>query len=225
MKKTLAILLATATVLGLSACGSSDTAESGAATEAEGTATETEAAAEGDAAEGGEAGDSAAAGDTVLKVVQPYDPGTFEPGNNDEQSYNRIMLQIYDTLTRFDENGGLQPWLAESWEMVDETHWQFNLRQGVKFSDGSDFTANDVLFTLQHAKETNLPNAVFNMVNIDECSVVDDNTIIIGLEYPCMTFPNHMANNQCVIGSKAAYEEFGGDYLNGAAVGTEHTSL
>ena len=220
MKKTLAILLATATVLGLSACGSSDTAESGAATEAEGTATETEAAAEGDAAEEGEAGDSAAAGDTVLKVVQPYDPGTFEPGNNDEQSYNRIMLQIYDTLTRFDQNGELQPWLAESWEMVDETHWQFNLRQGVKFSDGSDFTANDVLFTLQHAKETNLPNAVFNMVNIDECSVVDDNTIIIGLEYPCMTFPNHMANNQCVIGSKAAYEEFEGDYLNGAAVGT-----
>ncbi len=89
MKKTLAILLATATVLGLSACGSSDTAESGAATEAEGTATETEAAAEGDAAEGGEAGDSAAAGDTVLKVVQPYDPGTFEPGNSEARQLTR----------------------------------------------------------------------------------------------------------------------------------------
>ena len=50
----------------------------------------------------------------VLKVVQPMDPGTFEPGNNDEQSYERIMLQIYDTLIRFDADGKLQPWLAES---------------------------------------------------------------------------------------------------------------
>ena len=176
-------------------------------------------AAEGEASEA-EGETAAASGGQVLKVVQPYDPGTFEPGNNDEQSYNRIMVQIYDTLTRFDENGELQPWLAESWEMVDETHWQFNLRQGVKFSDGSDFTANDVFFTLQHAKEGNLPNAHYNMINIDECSVVDDYTIIIGLDYPCVTLPNHMANGQCVIGSKAAYEEFGGDYLNGAAVGT-----
>ena len=215
MRKTLAMLLAASMVFGLAACGSSDTTtEEGAATEAAGEAAEGEEASE---AEGGSA---AASGDQVLKVVQPYDPGTFEPGNNDEQSYNRIMVQIYDTLTRFDENGELQPWLAESWEMVDETHWQFNLRQGVKFSDGSDFTANDVLFTLQHAKEGNLPNAHYNMINIDECSVVDDYTIIIGLDYPCVTLPNHMANGQCVIGSKAAYEEFGGDYLNGAAVGT-----
>lgn len=158
--------------------------------------------------------------DQVLRVVQPYDPGTFEPGNNDEQSYNRIMVQIYDTLTRFDKNGELIPWLAESWEMIDDTHWQFNLKKDVKFSDGSDFTAEDVIWTLQYEIENNIPNSHFNMIDINECSVIDDTTCIIGLKYPCVTLPNHLANSQCVIGCKSAYESSGGDYLGGAVVGT-----
>ncbi len=162
----------------------------------------------------------AAQGDQVLRVVQPNDPGTFEPGRTDEQSYQRIVQQIYDTLTRFDQNGEVVPSLAESWEMLDETHWQFNLREGVKFSDGSDFTANDVLFTIRHNIEENLPNAHYNMIDIDNCTAEDDHTVILALKYPCVTLPNHLANGQCVIASEKAYEEFGGDYINGAAVGT-----
>ena len=219
MKKQLAMLLTAAVVMGLSACGSSDTAteSSAAGAESAGTA-ETEAAGDAEASESGS--DTAAQGDQVLRVVQPNDPGTFEPGRTDEQSYQRIVQQIYDTLTRFDQNGEVVPSLAESWEMLDETHWQFNLREGVKFSDGSDFTANDVLFTIRHNIEENLPNAHYNMIDIDNCTAEDDHTVILALKYPCVTLPNHLANGQCVIVSEKAYEEFGGDYINGAAVGT-----
>lgn len=219
MKKQLAMLLTAAVVMGLSACGSSDTAteSSAAGAESAGTA-ETEAAGDAEASES--ESDTAAQGDQVLRVVQPNDPGTFEPGRTDEQSYQRIVQQIYDTLTRFDQNGEVVPSLAESWEMLDETHWQFNLREGVKFSDGSDFTANDVLFTIRHNIEENLPNAHYNMIDIDNCTAEDDHTVILALKYPCVTLPNHLANGQCVIASEKAYEEFGGDYINGAAVGT-----
>ena len=219
MKKQLAMLLTAAVVMGLSACGSSDTAteSSAAGAESAGTA-ETEAAGDAEASESGS--DTAAQGYQVLRVVQPNDPGTFEPGRTDEQSYQRIVQQIYDTLTRFDQNGEVVPSLAESWEMLDETHWQFNLREGVKFSDGSDFTANDVLFTIRHNIEENLPNAHYNMIDIDNCTAEDDHTVILALKYPCVTLPNHLANGQCVIASEKAYEEFGGDYINGAAVGT-----
>ena len=219
MKKQLAMLLTAAVVMGLSACGSSDTAteSSAAGAESAGTA-ETEAAGDAEASESGS--DTAAQGDQVLRVVPPNDPGTFEPGRTDEQSYQRIVQQIYDTLTRFDQNGEVVPSLAESWEMLDETHWQFNLREGVKFSDGSDFTANDVLFTIRHNIEENLPNAHYNMIDIDNCTAEDDHTVILALKYPCVTLPNHLANGQCVIASEKAYEEFGGDYINGAAVGT-----
>ena len=219
MKKQLAMLLTAAVVMGLSACGSSDTATESSAAGAESAETaETEAAGDAEASDSGT--DTAAQGDQVLRVVQPNDPGTFEPGRTDEQSYQRIVQQIYDTLTRFDENGEVVPSLAESWEMLDETHWQFNLREGVKFSDGSDFTANDVLFTIRHNIEENLPNAHYNMIDIDNCTAEDDHTVILALKYPCVTLPNHLANGQCVIASEKAYEEFGGDYINGAAVGT-----
>ena len=156
----------------------------------------------------------------VLKVVQPMDPGTFEPGNNDEQSYERIMLQIYDTLIRFDADGKLQPWLAESWEWDDDTHLRVKLKDGIKFSDGSDFTAEDVIWTITHSIENGLPNAHFNMIDPSECSVIDETTCIIGTKYACATLPNHLANGQCVIGSKKAYEESGGNYLGGAVIGT-----
>ena len=98
MRKTLAMLLAASCIFGLTACGGSGSSDN-----ASGNASGSEAAATG------------ATGDTsTLKVIQTLDPGTFEPGNNDEQSYGRILVQIYDTLTRFDANGELQPWLAES---------------------------------------------------------------------------------------------------------------
>ena len=202
MRKTLAMVLAASCVFGLAACGGSgsDNTTSGES--------------------GAETSTEASSDDGVLKVIQPLDPGTFEPGNNDEQSYERIMLQIYDTLTRFDKDGNLQPWLADSWEWDDPTHLRVHLKEGIKFSDGSDFTAEDVIWTITRSIENNLPNAHFNMIDPAECSVVDDTTCIIGTKYACATLPNHLANGQCVIGSKKAYEESNGDYLGGAVVGT-----
>ncbi len=204
MRKTLAMLLTASCILGLTACGGSGSSDG-----ASGNASGSEAAATG------ESGDT-----STLRVIQTLDPGTFEPGNNDEQSYGRILVQIYDTLTRFDSNGELQPWLAESWEWDDELHLRIKLREGVKFSDGSDFTAEDVVWTITREIENNIPNAHFNMIDPAECTVVDDTTCIIGLKYACATLPNHFANAQCVIGCKKAYDENDGDYLGGAVVGT-----
>ena len=201
MRKALAMVLAASCVFGLAACGGSGSEN---ASGEAGTQTTTEASGDAD----------------TLRVIQAVDPGTFEPGNNDEQSYQRILLQIYDTLTRFDADGNLQPWLAESWEWDDDTHLRVKLKEGIKFSDGSDFTAEDVIWTITRSIENNLPNAHYNMIDPAECSVVDDTTCIIGTKYACATLPNHLANGQCVIGSKKAYEENNGDYLGGAVVGT-----
>ena len=97
MKKILSLAMALVMALSLAACsGGGGGADSG------------------DAAGGGGVADS---GDpNVLKVIQNFDPGTFQVSNNDEQGYNRIVRQIYETLFMFDENGELQPWLAESYE-------------------------------------------------------------------------------------------------------------
>lgn len=58
----------------------------------------------------------------------------------------------HDTLFRFDdETGELLPWLCESWE-IDGATWTMKLREGVKFHDGSEFTAEDVVFTFERGK-------------------------------------------------------------------------
>lgn len=54
---------------------------------------------------------------------------------------------IYETLAGYDGNLKLTPLLAESWENPEPTKWVFKLRKGVKFHDGSPFTADDVIFS------------------------------------------------------------------------------
>ncbi len=171
---------------------------------------------------GDDGGNSTADADdpNTLKVVQPDDPGVFQPGNNDDQDFNRLMRQMYETLFYMDENGEVQPWLATGYEWEDDTHFKVTLRDDVKFSDGSDFTAEDVIWTITYAIESALPNSHYNLVDAAECSVVDDYTCIIGLKQPCMTFAAHLCLPECGIASKAAFEAGNGDYLGASAIGT-----
>src|SRR5262245_12819898 len=54
---------------------------------------------------------------------------------------NSLLRHIFDRLTHQDENQAVIPRLAQSWRNIDDSTWEFKLRPGVKFSDGSDFTA------------------------------------------------------------------------------------
>src|SRR5215470_15865644 len=62
-----------------------------------------------------------------------------------------VSRHFFDPLILQDEEQRLIPGLAESWRGVDATTWEFSLRRGVKFHDGSDFVAADVAYTLDRA--------------------------------------------------------------------------
>lgn len=59
---------------------------------------------------------------------------------------NSLLKHVFDRLTDQDETQRLKPGLATSWKTINDTIWEFKLRPGVKFTDGSDFT-NDVIYT------------------------------------------------------------------------------
>lgn len=65
--------------------------------------------------------------------------------------------QIFDRLVHNDRNNQLQPALAVSWRALDATTWEIKLRDKVKFHDGGDFTAEDVVFSFERAR--NVPNS------------------------------------------------------------------
>ena len=80
------------------------------------------------------------------------DPLFSRTGNNESTSED-----IFDRLVENDANNQLHPALAISWKAVNPTTWEIKLREGVKFHDGGDFSAEDVVFSLERSR--NVPNS------------------------------------------------------------------
>src|SRR5271165_4071793 len=74
-----------------------------------------------------------------LKSVDPY--------QINESFSLSVNSAVYEGLVRRGPDMKIQPCLATSWEVLDPLHWRFHLRKGVKFDEGQDFTADDVVFS------------------------------------------------------------------------------
>jgi peptide/nickel transport system substrate-binding protein len=75
------------------------------------------------------------------------DAGAMDPDTRQEAVQLSFLSNIYETLARWDRTMKLEPSLAASWEQPSPTVWRFHLRPGVKWQDGSPFTADDVVFS------------------------------------------------------------------------------
>ena len=89
-----------------------------------------------------------------LTVGLTSDAVNLDPQAGEELSSNILFYHIYDPLVRRNADLSFGPGLAESWELKDDTTWVFKLRQGVKFHNGEDFKASDVVFTLDRLKKS-----------------------------------------------------------------------
>ena len=96
---------------------------------------------------------AAVAADAVtLRWAGRGDMQTTDPHSQNEGLTNNINSLIYEFLVDRDKELGLRPALAESWTQVNPTTWRFKLRPGVRFHDGTPFTADDVVFSYERAK-------------------------------------------------------------------------
>ncbi|HEX2115322.1 MAG TPA: ABC transporter substrate-binding protein [Alphaproteobacteria bacterium] len=126
----------------------------------------------------------------LASAVTAIDPHFHFTGANMSMSRH-----FFDPLILQDEERRLRPGLAVSWRAIDPTTWEFRLRTGVKFHDGSDFTAEDVRYTLWRA--INVPNnpGSFEVYirNVKEAIVVDSHTIRLKTERPYPQLPADMS--------------------------------
>ena len=92
---------------------------------------------------------------------------------------NSLLSHVFERLIENDEKQNLIPGLAESWKAINDTTWEFKLRKGVKWHDGSPFTADDVVFTF--ARAGNVPNSPspFIVAKGKTVTKVDDHTVHI----------------------------------------------
>ncbi|UCG96548.1 MAG: ABC transporter substrate-binding protein [Burkholderiales bacterium] len=91
----------------------------------------------------------------TLRWASQGDPQTADPYSQNEGLTNMFSQSVHDMLVMRDNALRLVPGLAVSWQQVNDTTWRFNLRKGVKFHDGSPFTADDVVFSYERAQHPN----------------------------------------------------------------------
>jgi peptide/nickel transport system substrate-binding protein len=87
----------------------------------------------------------------TFKVADQGDALSMDPHSLNESLQLSFTGNIYEPLVARDKKLGLIPGLATAWKQTDPTTWRFDLRKGVKFHDGTDFTADDVIFSWKRA--------------------------------------------------------------------------
>jgi len=138
-------------------------------------------------------GVSAVTADAVtLRWAGRGDMQTTDPHSQNEGLTNNINALIYEFLVQRDKNLGLVPGLAESWTQVNPTTWRFKLRSGVKFHDGTPFTADDVVFSYERAKsDTSQLRAYANFAGTPK--KIDDLTVEFTTNGPNPIMLEHVA--------------------------------
>ena len=118
-------------------------------------------------------------------------PESIDPHFTATGTHAEALKHVFDTLVWSGDDLSLEPRLAESWRAVNDTTWEFKLRRGVKFHDGSDFTANDVKFSIERIPAVSGPNPTTIYIRrVKEVKIVDPYTVQVITDGPAPTLPN-----------------------------------
>lgn len=133
-------------------------------------------------------------GDLVLAVLS--DASSLDPAGSNDVPSSVVQANIYETLVNRDDDNNIVEGLAEKWEAIDDTTYEFTLRQGVTFHDGEPFTADAVKANLERILDPDVASPryfLFEMVT--DVIVKDDHTIQIKTEYPFAPLLAHLSHN------------------------------
>jgi peptide/nickel transport system substrate-binding protein len=127
---------------------------------------------------------------------------------------------IFDGLTFVTDTGDVQPYLATAWEQVDALTWRFKLREGVTFSNGAAFTADAVVFAIQHLTR---PGAVVDviareLVGVKSAEAENAHSVLIKTSRPEPLLP--AALEQLLIVEPGQFQKLGQDGFAAAPIGT-----
>ncbi|UCI33858.1 ABC transporter substrate-binding protein [Mesorhizobium sp. B4-1-4] len=145
---------------------------------------------------------SAFAARTDLVIGIPLEPPHLDPTAGAAAAIREVTYaNVFEGLTRIGPNSEVLPDLAESWTVSDDGKvYTFKLHTGVKFHDGTDFSADDVKFSLDRARAENSINAQKQLfAAIDKVEVVDPATVKVTLTHPQGSFLYNMGWGDAVI--------------------------
>jgi peptide/nickel transport system substrate-binding protein len=167
----------------------------------------------------------------MAQDAQPVRGGTFvtlsqdsiealSPEDTGETAQWAAIVQMFDGLYNINENYELEPVLADSYEpSADGKTYTFKLKSGVKFHNGDDFTADDVVYTYEWIMdEANASTRIANFELVDKVEAPDPQTVVVTLKEADVTFMVNVATT--LIYPAAYHKETGEDAFKGKPVGT-----
>ena len=127
----------------------------------------------------------------TLRWASQGDPQTMDPHSQNESMTNMMNGQVYEKLVNRDKQLGIVPALATEWQQVSPTLWRFKLRPNVRFHDGTPFTADDVVFSMERGAA---PTSTINQyaTAVGKPRKVDDLTVEFQLAAPNPIFLQHL---------------------------------
>ena len=213
-KRFLALALVASMCVSLAACGNSGSkGTTGAAESSSAAASETTASgqteAEGDPVKGG-----------TLTISLSASPSKLDPIHYSGVYESQIIKNVCDTLIDYNKDlSEYVPSLATDWTVSDDgMTYVFNIRQGVKFHDGSDLTVEDVKWSLDRAIASNYVNYIVNF--IESVEITGDNTIVIHCAEPYAPILNNLSMPFSAIVPKAYIEANGDEYFSQHPIGS-----
>lgn len=154
-------------------------------------------------------------GKSKIIIAQASDALVLDPQQQNEGPTNSVLINLYDGLVNMKPDMSIEEGLATSWEQKDDLTWVFHLREGVKFHNGKDFTADDVIFTIERCRDQLLSNFV---AMIDEVEKIDEYTVQMKTVKPYAILLEDLA--KVFIISKDYVTEVGDEEFNLNPVGT-----
>ena len=142
----------------------------------------------------------------VFRYAYRGDPASLDPHALAETFTLSWLGQIYEPLVGRGKTLELVPALATKWEQPEPTIWRFYLRPGAKFADGTPFTAEDVIFSLQRVKKDGSDMA-YTVASVTEIKKIDDLTVDLVMEKPNPILPVQITSTYIM--SKAWAEKNG----------------
>ncbi|HLS06339.1 MAG TPA: ABC transporter substrate-binding protein, partial [Bacillota bacterium] len=131
-----------------------------------------------------------------------------------------IHVNMYNYLFKRNESGDIEPDLVAAYENIDETTWQFTLREDVTFHNGDQLTAEDVKFTLERAAKDDSLREHFHYSQIESVDIVDDYEFIIKTYEPEPILLNRLSRIGSGILPKDYIETNGWDHFYKEPIGT-----
>lgn len=127
-----------------------------------------------------------------IVVAQGSKPRSLDPYKYNEFPALMITEHIYNNLITLDDSGNLVPDLATSWKILSPKEIEFQLRKGIKFHNGNDFKANDVVYSFRRMQS--MPGSSIAVDNLESVEAMDDYTVKLKLKAPSSPFIASLAS-------------------------------